>query len=252
MSTFKKFTITPTLKRNHQDGTGVTERLRNILSLALNLAREGGYNENLEMMGPDGKFIAGSDISGMIAHTMSKERTIKGESEFVNLLKSHKINPALIMNTKIRSKLQGEPTATVEEAANDQDIFGPSEPLETIQNEPAINAANETVLVSRPEPFHSTPISETLPPIELTTEPEAVKRKSPAKVPTRPVTRGISSKTSAVATRPSTRGAVSKTLATVSRPVSKKPITGPGGKSVIPAKKGKGIIDWESASDSDG
>jgi len=84
-----------------------TERLLRILKIVLKIAKIGGYDENGRVRRKDGNFIDKSNVSTLLNHAMTQGKVLHGEAEFIELLQEAKIDPNLIVNENLRSKLFG-------------------------------------------------------------------------------------------------------------------------------------------------
>lgn len=73
--------------------------------IILKLGRIKGYDENKRILGSDGKYIHGSDISMLLNEAMSPKRVLNGMDDFIKLLAKAKIDPDIILNDTIKSKL---------------------------------------------------------------------------------------------------------------------------------------------------
>jgi hypothetical protein len=73
--------------------------------IILKLGSIKAYDDNRRILGSDGKYIPGSDITMLMNEAMTPKRTLIGLDEFVKLLHQTKVDPDIIMNDNIRSKL---------------------------------------------------------------------------------------------------------------------------------------------------
>jgi hypothetical protein len=81
------------------------QKPHNLIRIALKLAQIGGYDVDGHVLASDGTPIANSDIVALINHSMSDGKALFGEEEFINLLRRADVDPELIYNENIKSKL---------------------------------------------------------------------------------------------------------------------------------------------------
>lgn len=74
--------------------------------IILKLGRINGYDENRRIIGSDGKYIPGSDVTMLMNEAINPKRVLVGIDEFVKLLDRAKVDPDSILNDNIRSKLE--------------------------------------------------------------------------------------------------------------------------------------------------
>lgn len=83
-------------------------RIENILKIILPLAKINAYNEKGEIRSGDA-YIDSSDIAQLILYAVTPGKTLIGESDFINLLIEADIDPYLIPNERIKSKMSSTP-----------------------------------------------------------------------------------------------------------------------------------------------
>lgn len=108
-STHKKLKLVPI----SQDGGAVPKRnfrgspfIRNTpeYDIILKLGRIKGYDDNRRVLGSDGKYVQGSDITMLLCEAMTPKRVLNGMDEFIKLLDKAKVDPDLIVNDNVKSK----------------------------------------------------------------------------------------------------------------------------------------------------
>ena len=82
------------------------DRQRKLLVIALKLAEQGGYDSYLRIKDKDGKSVEQSDLIGLLLHSLSPGRSVKGLREFVDLLHRSGVTPDLIINTQVKEMLE--------------------------------------------------------------------------------------------------------------------------------------------------
>lgn len=75
------------------------------LDIALRLGRIKGYDDTRRILGSDGKYISGSDVSMLIEEAMTPKRVLIGIDDFVKLLAKANVDPDSILNDNIKKKL---------------------------------------------------------------------------------------------------------------------------------------------------
>ena len=73
--------------------------------IILKLGRIKGYDDNRHILGSDGKYVQGSDITMLLCEAMTPKRVLNGMDDFIKLLAKAKVDPDLIVNDNIRSRL---------------------------------------------------------------------------------------------------------------------------------------------------
>lgn len=75
------------------------------LDIALRLGRIKGYDHARRILGSDGTYISGSDISMLIEEAMTPKRVLVGMDDFIKLLAKANVDPDSILNDNIKKKL---------------------------------------------------------------------------------------------------------------------------------------------------
>lgn len=75
------------------------------LDIALRLGRIKGYDDTRRILGADGKYITGSDVSMLIEEAMTPKRVLIGMDDFVKLLAKANVDPDSILNDNLKKKL---------------------------------------------------------------------------------------------------------------------------------------------------
>lgn len=92
--------------RQPQDFTGGTalERL-DMYNLILKLGQLGAYDSHRRIKGPNGEFVQNTDVAHLIDEAMRPSRVVNGADSFIDLLAACKVDPSIIVNDTLRSKL---------------------------------------------------------------------------------------------------------------------------------------------------
>lgn len=85
-------------------GSTVLEKL-DTYNLILRLGQLRAYDSSRRIRGPDGGYVQNTDIAHLIEEAMRPSRVVNGADEFIDLLVSCKIDPEIIVNDTLRSKL---------------------------------------------------------------------------------------------------------------------------------------------------
>jgi hypothetical protein len=64
-----------------------------------------GYDKTYRIQTSDGSYMPNSNLITLITHAMSSGRVLYGEQEFIELLHKAGVEPELILNDNVRSKL---------------------------------------------------------------------------------------------------------------------------------------------------
>ena len=83
-----------------------SDRQTRYLTMALKLARIGGFNDLLNIRRQDGSFNSNSNIIRLLNLTQTKVRSYDGVDELILLLKEAEIPPDYIINENIRARLE--------------------------------------------------------------------------------------------------------------------------------------------------
>ena len=116
-----------------------TERLLRLIKIVLKLANVNGYDDEGRVRTKDGTIVSGSSVVVLLNHAMNYGQALIGENEFIQILKEAKVDPDLIVNENVRTKLLGGTPSPA-----------PSQPVLTTYIEPE-NTPEEPV-VDEPEP----------------------------------------------------------------------------------------------------
>lgn len=76
-----------------------------IAQVVLKLALVDGYDKDGQLKDSAGKPLQGSSISDLLEHAFKSGKFLVGEKEFVDLLHKAQVEPALIVNENLRTKL---------------------------------------------------------------------------------------------------------------------------------------------------
>jgi hypothetical protein len=85
--------------------TRPVDKLLRCLTIALRLARISGYDDQNRILGLDGVYQSDTDINALISYAVTSGKNLRGENEFVNLLYKAKVEPELICNETVKSRL---------------------------------------------------------------------------------------------------------------------------------------------------
>lgn len=83
----------------------IYDKLHRFLKIILKIASKSGYDDNLEIQRSDGTYMPRSNIVDLLTHAMSPGKILHGEREFVELLYNCSVDPDLLLNENVRSKL---------------------------------------------------------------------------------------------------------------------------------------------------
>lgn len=82
-------------------------RQRKLLSIILKIAKVEGYNDNLQIKGPNGQFMEKSDIVRLLLWAVSQDKVMFGLNEFVDLLKKAGVTADDVLNENLKVRLSG-------------------------------------------------------------------------------------------------------------------------------------------------
>ena len=97
----EKNEIKPSKKKTHP----FIDKLSRIMKIFLKLANIKGYDLIGRVRNQNGDFVNDSDIISLINHSLTHGKLLYGQNEFIKLLFEAKIEPELIINENIKSKL---------------------------------------------------------------------------------------------------------------------------------------------------
>lgn len=75
------------------------------LDIALRLGRIKGYDDTRRILGSDGNYMTGSDVSMLIEEAVTPKRVLVGMEDFIKLLAKANVNPDSILNDNVKKKL---------------------------------------------------------------------------------------------------------------------------------------------------
>jgi hypothetical protein len=112
--------LAPEIKNRKNDF--MSKQIR-ILKIALNLAKIDGFNEDLNIKKIDGTYNENSNLAQLLNITQNKVKINPGIEDLIYQMKKAKINPNLIINEIIKSKL-GVPKSDIftQTEINPQDV----------------------------------------------------------------------------------------------------------------------------------
>ena len=85
--------------------TKIYDKIHRFIKIILKLARHVGYDNDLRIKLKNGKYLEKSNIVDLLTHAMSVGKVLYGENEFIELLADSDVDPELIINENVRSKL---------------------------------------------------------------------------------------------------------------------------------------------------
>jgi hypothetical protein len=101
------------------------DKLTRLLKIILKLANIEGYNQEGKIKTPSGDYLMHSDIVSLLNHAMTVGRVLIGEQEFIKLLYKAQIEPDLIVNENVKSKLSNLYDTQVQPNNNMNDVEMP-------------------------------------------------------------------------------------------------------------------------------
>ena len=81
------------------------DKITRIMKIFLRLANIKGYDLIGRVRDSNGNFMKDSDIISLISHSLTHGKLLLGQNEFINLLYEAKIEPELIINENVKSRL---------------------------------------------------------------------------------------------------------------------------------------------------
>ncbi|RWR98833.1 hypothetical protein B4U79_14110, partial [Dinothrombium tinctorium] len=134
---------TTTKKSNNFIKQRAFDKINRMLKIILGLARINAYDVTGRIR--NGRaFMPNTDIVALINHALTPGRVLVGEHEFIHLLHEAKINPDLITNDNLRSKLVQQPSEKY--IIDDEDIKTTNfekEPVKIVNDKNETKGANE-------------------------------------------------------------------------------------------------------------
>ena len=76
-----------------------------IIELIYQLALIKGFDNQGRIIDKNGNVISNTSLTNLITHAMSAGKVLHGENDFIDLLKRANVNPDLILNENVKSKL---------------------------------------------------------------------------------------------------------------------------------------------------
>ncbi|RWS21429.1 uncharacterized protein B4U80_03057, partial [Leptotrombidium deliense] len=107
-SVYKKMEFSEKLHLNSEEKKNIIkfhEKLIRQLKIILKFAKINAYDENGRIRNQAGNFIPNSSIIQLLNHAMTVSRVLLAENEFIDLLLEADIDPDMIINDNVRSKL---------------------------------------------------------------------------------------------------------------------------------------------------
>ena len=84
----------------------IFDKIRRFCQVIMDLAENKSYDRNtLKIRKSDGSYLDKSNVVDLLIHAMSVGKVLYGEDEFIALLAKCNIDPDLIMNENVKTKL---------------------------------------------------------------------------------------------------------------------------------------------------
>ena len=93
------------IPKNDKIKSKIYDKIHRFIKIILKLAKYVGYDSDLRIKLKNGKYLEKSNIVDLLTHAMSVGRVLYGENEFIELLANSDVDPDLIINENVRSKL---------------------------------------------------------------------------------------------------------------------------------------------------
>ena len=124
----------------------------------MKLAKLDSYDDLLRIKTRNGNYLDKSNIVDLLTHSMSAGKVLHGEEEFIALLARSGVDPELILNENVKSKLIGysgrTPTHSDQKSEITQNILAESEPKNKRKRVITVDNDKEIELeISRPNSF---------------------------------------------------------------------------------------------------
>lgn len=120
------------------------EMFGRLIKVILRLGAYEGYNENNEIKCQDGSFLPSSNIEVLLVQALTPGNPVKGEEEFIELLHSANVSPALIINKNIKHRLENLYKQNKQNDENSTPKVGPSGVNKRIFLKPRLRKRNLT------------------------------------------------------------------------------------------------------------
>lgn len=102
----EQVSVEPQPKKGNSIRKYAADRQRKLLNVVLKLAKYGGYDDSGRIKLSNGSYLEQSDVVSLLMYSLSPGRTIKGISEFVDLLYRARVSPENIINANVRDMLE--------------------------------------------------------------------------------------------------------------------------------------------------
>ena len=93
------------IPKNDKIKSKIYDKIHRFIKIILKLAKYVGYDNDLRIKLKNGKYLEKSNIVDLLTLAMSVGRVLYGENEFIELLANSDVDPELIINENVRSKL---------------------------------------------------------------------------------------------------------------------------------------------------
>ena len=136
----------------------IYDKIHRFIKVILKLAKLDSYDDLLRIKTKNGNYLDKSNIVDLLTHSMSAGKVLHGEEEFIALLARSGVDPELILNENVKSKLIGYsgrmPANSVQKSEITQNILAESEPKNKRKRVITVNNDKEIELeLSRPNSF---------------------------------------------------------------------------------------------------
>lgn len=83
----------------------IYDKIHRFIRIILKIAQSDGYDDSLRIKTRDGNFLEKTNIVDLLTHAMSIGKVLHGEEEFIALMAKANVDPDLILNENVKSKL---------------------------------------------------------------------------------------------------------------------------------------------------
>lgn len=83
----------------------IYDKIHRFIKIILKIAQTDGYDDSLRIKTRDGNFLDKSNIVDLLTHAMSLGKVLHGEEDFIALMAKANVDPDLILNENVKSKL---------------------------------------------------------------------------------------------------------------------------------------------------
>lgn len=125
----------------------IYDKIHRFIQLSLQLANHKAYDEQNRIKTESGNYLEKSNLVDLLTQAMSPGKVLHGEQEFIALLSRCNVDPDLILNDNMKSKLINMKTKKSFNKEISQNVLDESESTESFEKSRPVKKGNKKFIV---------------------------------------------------------------------------------------------------------